>query len=222
MKMRGRRGGTSAARQTRLGLATIAAGLVLALMWGYTRLSESRGAALEAAADLARCRQLAGRIEALRRRPAVADAREREANDLARRIERAAEEAEFPDGSIERIEPEPARRVGESPYKEKPTHVRLRKVTLRELFTFLHALSSDGTDDVEVSDDGGSPAAPPPAPSPGLRVRSIHLSAPPGEQAPDGWTVEATLAHLVYDPKAPAGSSGGSTGSGAGGATGGR
>jgi hypothetical protein len=53
------------------------------------------------------------------------------------------------------------------------------------VFAFLHAVGNDG------------PGGPP------LRVRSVRLSAPRGEEATDLWAVEATLVYLVYDPKAP-------------------
>ena len=185
-----RRGGLFSTRQNRLVLAATAAGLVLAMLWGSRRQSDSRDAALAAAAELAQCQTLAGRIESLRRRPAVADVREARATDVSRRVEQAAREAEFTDGSLERIEPEPPRRVGDTAYKEVPTQLRLRRVTLRQVFAFLHAVGNDA---------GGPP----------LRVRSVRLSAPRGEEATDLWAVEATLVYLVYDPKAPETTAGG-------------
>ena len=67
----------------------------------------------------------------------------------------------------------------------------MRRMTLRQVFAFLHAVGSDG------------PGGPP------LRVRSVRLSAPRGEEATDLWAVEATLVYLVYDPKAPETTAGG-------------
>ena len=173
-------------RQSRLVAATVAAGLLLALLWGYRRLSDSRDAAVAAASELAVARGRAARIDSLRRRPAVADLREARATDVTRRVEQAARAAEFPEDSLERIEPEPPRRVGDTAYKEVPTQLRLRRVTLRQVFAFLHKLAADGED------------------GPPLRVRSVRLSAPRGEEATELWAVDATLVYLVYDRKAPA------------------
>src|SRR6185437_461314 len=101
--------------------STIAIALLAAVGWSYIQLADNRASATVAAQDLADCRALASRIEMLRKRPAVAGTQELGAADLSRRIEQAAGTAEMADGSIERIEPEPARRVGETNYREVPT-----------------------------------------------------------------------------------------------------
>jgi hypothetical protein len=192
-----------AARRDRLLLAVIVAGMLLALPWSYARLSGSRRAAVDAAEDLGACRELAARVAVLRERPAVAEGHRLGDSDLHRRIAAAATLAAFPEGAVERIESEPSRRVGETPYREDATRVHLRHVTLRELFTFLHALAGGpgssnggaGAGDGGATASGGS----------GLRVKSIRLSAPRGEETGDRWTVEAMLTYLVYDPKPAAG-----------------
>src|SRR5688500_8951641 len=101
------RGGLLATRQNRLLAAAAAAGLLLAMLWAFGRLSESKGAAATAAGDLGRCQALAATIQSLRGRPALADVKEARATDVSRRVEEAARAAEFPDGSLDRIEPEP-------------------------------------------------------------------------------------------------------------------
>jgi len=141
---------------------------------------------MDTASDLSACRDAASRIEQLRRRPAVAGSREVQATELSRRIEASARAAEMPDGALDQIEPQPPRRVGDTPYRQTPTRVRLRGVTLQQLFTFLHALAAED------------------ASGPGLRLEALRLSAPRGEEAGDRWTAEATLTYLVYDPKAAA------------------
>lgn len=166
---------------------TVALALLAALGWSFARLSDSAAAARAAGQDLAECRALAARIEWLRTRPAVAGAQQVGAADLSRRIEDAAHAADFEDGSIERIEPAPARRVGDSNYREVPTVVRIRRVTLRQVFTFLQALGADS-----ASRTGHSSA---------LSVQSIRLSAPRGEETGDRWTVESTLTYLIFSPK---------------------
>jgi hypothetical protein len=167
----------------------IAVASLAAVAWSSMRLTDARASASAAAQDLADCRALADRIESLRRLPAVAGAAELGASDLSRQIEQAAKVAEFPDDSVERIEPEPARRVGETNYREVATQVRLRHVTLRQVFTFLHALCADA-----LSNALGRSAS-------GLRLRSIRLSAPRGEETADRWTVESTLTYMVYSPR---------------------
>jgi hypothetical protein len=189
------------ARRDRLLVALIIAGMLLALLWSYTRLSDSRRAAVDAAEELGTCRDLAARIDTLRGRPAVAEGHGLAESDLHGRIAAAAAAAEFPDGSLGRIDPEPSRRVGETPYREDAMRVNLHHVTLRELFTFLHALAGGSGGGARAQANAGTDG---PSGS-GLRVKSIRLSAPRGEETGDRWTVEATLTYLVYDPKPAAG-----------------
>ena len=147
-------------------------------------LHSSEQTANDAASDLIACREAAGRIDQLRRRPAVAGLRPVQATELSRRIEESARAAGVPDEGLDQIEPEPPRRVGDTAYRQTPTRVRLRRVTLAQLFSFLRALA--------VEDAAG----------PGLQLEAIRLSAPRGEEIGDRWSAEATLTYLVYDPKA--------------------
>jgi hypothetical protein len=169
----------------RLYTAGVLVGLLGTALWSYGRLADARDAAAAAADNLATCRDLAGQIESLRRRPSLAGSRELKEEELTSRIDRAAAAAKFDEGSLDRIEPGPPRRLGETPYRETPTVVYLRRVTLRQLFTFLHALAGDG------------------ASTGGLHVRRVDLSAPRDAPDADGdrWNVETTLAQLVYAPK---------------------
>ncbi len=162
---------------------TIAVALLAAVVWSCLRLADARAAALAAGQDAGDCRALAARIDLLRRQPAVAGAQELGASDLSRQIEQAARTAHFPEDSIERIEPESPRRVGETNYREVPTQVRLRRVSLQQVFTFLRCLSAD------------SPQ------SSGLHLRSIRLSAPRGEETSDRWSAESTLTYMIYSQR---------------------
>jgi hypothetical protein len=186
---------TNATTKSRWMAATITLALLMALAWCYLRLADARASATGAAQDLADCRALASRIESLRRLPTVAGATELGAADLSRQIEQAARVADFPEGSVERIEPEPARRVGETNYREVATQVRLRHVTLRQVFTFLHALCAAADTSATPSSHGIDRSAS------GLRLRNIRLSAPRGEETADRWTVESTLTYMVYSPR---------------------
>ena len=168
-------------KRHRLMTATILLGLLLLVGWSYLYLDGRREVARAAGEDLARCRALAGRIAELRTRPAVAGAEELGANDLAHRIEQAARTAQFSQENIERIDPEPPRRFGETNYRLIPTRVRLRHVNLEQAITFLHTLGSDASHP--------------------LQVEQVRLSAPPGEEAGERWMVESTLFYTVYSPR---------------------
>jgi hypothetical protein len=162
-------------------LGTIVLVLLLMVGWSYLHLSQSRDAAMAAAEDLTNCRTLVKQIVELRRRPSIAGTQELAVADLSRRIEQAALTARFPQENIERIDPEPARRVGESNYRQLPTLIRLRHVTLQQIFTFLHTLASDDSN--------------------ALQLQQIRLSAPRGEETSDRWTIESTLAYTIYSPQ---------------------
>ena len=181
-------------RERTLVMATMIAGLAAALVWGYARLVDAKDAAATSARNLAECERLAGRIESERGTPApvaTAAATARGAGggvqpaDVSRRIEAAAEVAELPEDSIERIEPGLPRRLGDGPFLERPTTVELRGVALDQLFTFLHALAAEE----------GAP----------LGLKTLRLAAPPGAAGPvDEWNVESTLTQTTYAPKDPA------------------
>ena len=171
-------------REFGLMLACVAAGLLTLVSWSGYRLTSAKDAAAESARGLAECHRHATNIEILRKGPAAAGATEPAAGDLNRRVERAAQSAGLPRGAVARIDPEPARRVGDTPYRESPTQVRLRRVTLRQLFTFLHALGAR---------DGAAGSA-------GLQVRALRLTAPRGLESGSAWDVDSTLTYLVYDP----------------------
>lgn len=160
-------------------LAAAVALLLLACAWSYGVLASSRQAALEASDDLATCRKLATRIQALRQKPSVAGTRELEPTELSKQIEEAAKGAGIPAERLVRVWPEQARRVGNSPYKEKPTQVLLRGVSVQQTVTMLHALASSDS---------------------GLQVKSLRVIAPREGERADGWTVETTVASLIFAP----------------------
>ena len=158
-------------------------GLVLAMAvvtaWSHGKLQESRDAAAATSRDLSDCRRLAADIRRLRQQPAVASGRELQVAELAQRIERAAVDAGVSPQAIVRIAPESARRLSETPYRERPTRVDLRGVSLRQLVGFLHRLSAAGPD---------------------LQARHLRVSAPRTSGASALWNVELTLSQLIYTP----------------------
>ena len=96
-------------------------------------------------------------------------------------IDAAATSAGIDRRSVVRIVPESPQRLGETIYKEKPIAVLLRGVTLRQVVEMSHALLT---------------------PNPGLRIKTMRLSAPTPDDTTDKWTVEFTVTYLLYDPPA--------------------
>jgi len=163
-------------------IGTMLALLLLTVLWSYGQMSASKEAVLSAAQDTAQCRHLADRIGQLQHKPSLAGSSELAMTELARLIEQAAAGSEIPGGSLVRITPEAARRIGDSVYKEKPTQVLLRNVTLGQIVRFLHSLTGNDS---------------------GLEARQIRLSAPRDQQTGDQWVLEATLGYLIYAPATP-------------------
>jgi hypothetical protein len=128
---------------------------------------------------LAECRRLVDRIRELERRSRRAEDRERVPDRTTGRIEAAATNAGIPRGRLVRIAPEPARRVGETVYKEKPTRVVLRKATLKQIVTMVHRLTRG---------EGG------------LRAKSLRLTAPSRNATQNLWDAEVVLVYLIYEP----------------------
>jgi hypothetical protein len=161
-------------------LAVLLAGLAA---WAWQDLSASRQAAEAAWADLAACRSAADKIRAYRRRPTLATDTERLESETRRLIEEAAKKAEIPVEDQQRISLEPSRRIGDTVYREKPTQVLLRKVTLRQVAALVYDL---------VAGEAG------------FTARSLHLSAPREADGGNTWTVDLVVTYLIYDPQRPA------------------
>ncbi len=166
-------------RRTAVLTLVLAALLGLWLGGSLRHLAAARGRALAASEDLAECRRLADRIRLLRDRSRLAEDRERVPEQTTGRIEAAAKSAGISAARLVRISPEPARRVGETAYKEKPTRVLLRKVTLKQLVAMVHGLTrGEGM----------------------LRAKSLRLTAPSRNATDDLWDAELVLVYLIYEP----------------------
>ena len=160
-------------------LAVLVFLLAAAALWSCGYVADRRRSALTAAESLQECRNLAGTIERIRRRPRKADDAERLSTETTGRIEKAARSAGIAGDRLLRITPEPPQRLGDTVYKEKPTQVLLKNVTLKQLTWFVHALTS-----------GADP----------LHARSIRLAAPRREDTSQSWSAEIALTYLIYDP----------------------
>ena len=166
-------------RRQALLVAVLAALLAIVVLWAYDGMAAQRAAARSAAAALASVREMAARITAYAQMPTVASDHERLAAQTTGLIESAARDARIDPSCLDRIMPEPPRRMGDTAYKEKPTHVLLKSVTLRQLTTLIHGVTAGPH---------------------GLAARSIRISAPRPEDTGPLWTAEVTLTYLIYDP----------------------
>jgi hypothetical protein len=159
--------------------AVLPALLWAAAGWSALRLSEAKDLAAAAREDRVACRRLAEDIKRLRSGPALATDQQDVADETVRLIESAAASAGIATDRIVSITPGPPQRLGDTVYKEKPTHVMLLDVPLKPLVEMTYRLIS------------GPPA---------LRARALRLSAPRPGDTGDAWNVEMELSYLLYDP----------------------
>jgi hypothetical protein len=157
--------------------------LLAVTWWSHSRMADSRAAAITAGAAARACRQMTQQIKLCRRRPAIASGQERLASEVTGLIEAAAKAAGIRADKLVRISPEPAQRLEDAAYKDKPTRVRLTDVRLKEFVALLHKLLLDKT---------------------GLHDKSIRISASQRDDTGDLWGVELVLTYLIYDPPRPA------------------
>jgi hypothetical protein len=173
----------SFAQRRRLLTWTGVSALAIAAAWSYGWLLSSQEAAATARENLRVCLQLTAQIKRLREKPLRAGSEARSANELAHMIEISAQKANLSLANVIQIDPQPARRLSNSAYKEQPTHVELRDVTTKQLIVLLHTLAGEES---------------------GAELAELRLSAPRDEPAlgakEETWTAEATLTHLIFAP----------------------
>ncbi|HEV8291500.1 MAG TPA: hypothetical protein VGP94_06235 [Tepidisphaeraceae bacterium] len=100
-------------------------------------------------------------------------------SDLNRRIRDAATAAGISQ-NLSGIEPNRPVRVRDSDYNELMVFLRFESVSIRQLSTFMHRLSSI---------------------DPACRIKSIELDSPPDPADTTNWTSDLTLAYLTYAPR---------------------
>jgi len=142
-------------------------------------MADRHKAALGARADYEKCLRCAEKIEALKKRPKIAAGHERLHAETTGLIEQAAEKAGVPAGSLVRITPEPPRRLADTVYKEKPTRILLKKVTLKQIVLLVHGLI--GADKK-------------------LHANFIRITAPRADDTGGLWTAELVVTYLIYEP----------------------
>ncbi len=152
-----------------------------AAFWSYDFLDTQHSSALAAQRDLTAIEGFAQRIEAARQRPKLAAEQEQVGTQTTALIEKAATAAGIlPDTNNNRfmeIKPQPAQRVGETNFREKPTVLKFKNVTLEQVVRLMHALAA------------GEPA---------LHAKSLQLSCMNADDTTN-WSAEITLTYLIYD-----------------------
>lgn len=160
-------------------LALVVMGVMLSSVWCYGQLSEARSRASVEGAALSHCEALAGQIQALRDEPTLADDHAMLKSDMTRHIADAAAKASLGEKKLVTIDHQNARRIGRTPYLEKPTRVTLRDVHLPEVLTMLYTLTQDNVR---------------------LNVSRLRLTAPRDVEDTNTWSVDATVTYRIYDP----------------------
>lgn len=155
---------------------------VAGLSWSYGFMAAKRSYALAAGADADACREMAAKIDHLSHRPALASDSERLADEIHGLVEKAARSAGIGAQGILRITHEQPQRLGNSAYKEKPTVVAMRNVSLQQLTDMMYGLSSQEK---------------------GLSAKVIRLTTPTNSEASDLWNAEVAVSYLIYDPMHP-------------------
>lgn len=156
--------------------------LGLLLIWmlylSYSQFVYQKQRALQASEDLKECSLMVQKIKTLRHRPTLATERERLSDEITGLVERMALSAGL-GADIVRITHEPAQRIGDSAYTEKPTRITVRKTRLRRLVTLLHGLTRGEH---------------------GLRAQTLRLSPNRPDEDADSWDAEFVVTYLIYDP----------------------
>lgn len=162
------------------GAVALAGGVMVTL--AFLELEGAKASAASATRNVDLCQQLARQIAQLNARPSRIAWRTQSSTELGRHIEEAAAAAEIPKAGLVRIDPQPARRIGESAYKEQPISLELRSVTVPQLARMLQTLQEAG----------------------GLETTALGLttSRPTGgaSPGPETWGAQVTLTNLVFAP----------------------
>ena len=160
-------------------LACASVVLLATLTWAATGLLDAMALAKQAASDLSTCRAIAGRVVSLQSAGGAAVTEAIDQLSMQRRGEKALVSIGLPTNHLVEVASELPRSVGETAYREMPTNLVLRDVTLRQVVRFLLAMSADN-----------SP----------LQARALRLSSPRDSGGDTQWTAELTLTYFTYSP----------------------
>jgi len=164
--------------------AALVLAAIVIFVAGYSALAMRSSAARlrEAKRDEQTCRELIGKIQALKQRRGFAALQAETAQTITQKAQRSKEEANLPAGALFRIEPQSPLRLGDSAYKIRPTRIELRDVTLERLIRFAYSMTADEQ---------------------GMSIRDLRLTATgpnDGNAGADRWSVEIVLTQLIFSP----------------------
>lgn len=161
-----------------LRIVIVALPLIL-IGWSYSFLASQKQRAVNAKKNLNRCDQILKNIEVLKQKPQMASSQESLSSETTGLIERAASTAEIRAGSILRITPQPPRRIPKTAYKEKPTSVVLKGITLKQFVIMINSLDKSASN---------------------LNLKSVIFTPPNIKDTGRNWNVEFVLSYLIFDP----------------------
>ncbi len=144
----------------------------------FVHLEHNRALAERQQNDLHQSLRLISDLES-NKSPARLIATRLDGSDMNRRIRDAANSAAISD-HLSSVEPNRPVRVRDSDYNELMVFLRFENVTIRQLSTFMHRLSSL---------------------DPACRIKSIELESPPDPSETTNWASDLTLAYLTYSPR---------------------
>ncbi|MFG0250497.1 MAG: hypothetical protein ACF8OB_16550 [Phycisphaeraceae bacterium JB051] len=157
-----------------------------ACFWAYQKLETQKRLATVEAKNQDKCQQIAQAIDEIRQKAQTMEPAD-EMSSLVQHIQSAASQAGMPMQHVQRIRPSSARRIGQSPYVQKPTQLSLQDVTLKNAVSFLHQLSSTQAD---------------------MQIKSLRMTAPRLQQGvianattSETWNMEVGLASIAYVPQ---------------------
>jgi hypothetical protein len=166
------------ASRTWISIAVIAVTLLIALIWSLSFLADASDDADRAAADTALATHSAKRIESKRPIEMQTNSIEKLAAQLPHKLDDAMKVAEIEPENLDRISPQPPRRIGQGDFSETPMQLVFHQVSLRQLLQFVSSLTHD---------------------NPWLTVRDVHLthaSSVESSTSNAGWTIELTISYL--------------------------
>ena len=144
----------------------------------FAQMQHNRAGAQKQQSDLHQFVRLLADLKS-NKSPARLIATRLDGSEMNRRIRDAATAANISD-HLSGIEPNRPVRVEGSDYNELMVFLRFENVTIRQLSTFMHRLSSI---------------------DPACRIKSIELESPPDASDTINWTSDLTLAYLTYSPR---------------------
>jgi hypothetical protein len=146
----------------------------------WTLFDRAKSDANDSVRDAQASQQLAARIASLKTQPAMAGTSQQAIEELAARVQASAQSFGINADDIASIAPDAPARLADSPYLEQSTTVELRELTLVQLVDLLYALSNHQS---------------------GLRIKALHLTAPPQKIGGNTWSAEITVSSLIYSPE---------------------